>query len=215
MLPAPSSFSLPALLGRNLLLLGLLSCLPRQQPGPGKPALPLLSRPALTTPGPDLYLGRPRLLLERLDESHVRLRWNAVPETNTEGYRVERSVNGDHWTYHDFVPVNRQHRYHYDDTCRLAMYYRVVRLDLSRRLSASPGVRSTYGVPLPPLKALPNPARAIVRIQGRDPALCVEVLNWRGELVHQVFDSDFPTQGLLPGTYALRQGNQIARFIIR
>lgn len=197
-------------------LLGLLSLFSVcSDPGPGKPVVPATARPRPTSRPPDLYLGRPRLRIERLDARRVRLCWDAVPETNTQGYRVERSPDADHWFSHDYVPVSRSHRYRYQDTCRLAVYYRVVRLDFSRRLSASPPVRSTYGVPLGPLLASPNPARGPVRILGRDPGLSVDVLNGRGELVHQIYAAGFTTQGLAPGTYALRQGQQIARFVVR
>lgn len=197
------------------MMIGLLMALLSSGPGPGKRGAVAWAQRPVTTSVPDLYLGRPRLLIERLNAGRVRLLWNAVPETNTQGYRVERSFDADHWQAHDYVPVNRTHRYRYDDTCRVAVYYRVVRLDFSRRLSASRPVRSTYGVPLGPLTASPNPARGPVRILGRDPGLSVDVLNGRGELVHQIYASAFTTDGLPPGTYVLRQGQQITRFVVR
>lgn len=200
-----------------LLCLSLLS--PQNGPGPGKPTprvIPILPgvRPLATTP-PDLYLGRPRLLVERLDERRVRLAWNAVPETRTQGYRVERSLDGDHWLQLAYVDVNPRHRYRYLDTSRVALYYRVVRLEWSRRLSYSPPVRSTYGIPLGPLVAQPNPARGTVRLLGRDPLLSVDVLDAQGQLVSQIYEAAFSTQDLRPGVYALRQGQQITRFVVR
>ena len=145
----------------------------------------------------------------------MRLHWSAVPETDTQGYWVERSADADHWQRTAYVPVRASHRYCFQDTSRTAVYYRVVRLDFTRRLSASPAVRSSYGVPLGPLSASPNPARGPVRLLGRDPGLSVDVLNGRGELVHQIFSSAFTTAGLHPGVYALRQGQQITRFVVR
>lgn len=185
--------------------------------GPGKSAAHAAgARLGPTNPGPDLYLGRPRLLpIERLNAGRVRLRWNALPETSTQGYRVERSPDADHWTAVAYVPETRTHRYCVDDTTTQALFYRVVRLDLSRRLSASPPMRTSFAVPLGPLVARPNPAHGQVRLLGRDPALSVDVLNGRGELVHQIDAADFTTAGLSPGTYALRQGRQITRFVVR
>ena len=206
-------------MGCSTVMLGLLSFLSAYSAsGPGKPVVPAQGRPrpVLTSARPDLYLGRPRLLpIERVNAGRVRLRWNALPETSTQGYRVERSADADHWAALGYVPVTRAHRYCFDDTTAQALYYRVVRLDFSRRLTASPPVRSTYAVPLGPLVASPNPARGPVRILGRDPALSVDVLNGRGEVVHQVYTGGFTTAGLPPGTYALRQGRQITRFVVR
>lgn len=204
----------PSLLG----LLGLLLALPDGGPGPFHPGTASVGGHVRGGTGgliPALYLGHPRLLVERRSPGRVRLHWSAVPETDTQGYRVERSTDADHWLRRDFVPVSRNHRYAYDDTTATAYYYRVVRLDFSRHLSASPPVRSTYGTALGPLRALPNPARGPVRLLGRDPGLSVDVFNGRGELVHQIFTPFFTTEGLEPGVYALRQGRQIARLVVR
>ena len=181
---------------------------------PGKAASQVPSPHCFGTP-PELYLGRPQLLIKRLDAGRVRLSWNAVPETNTQGYHVERSADSDHWTPYAYVSVSRSHRYRYDDTCSSAVFYRVVRLDFTRHRTASRPVRSSYGVPLGPLLAQPNPARGPVRLLGRDPFLSVDVLNSGGEVVHQIYDSTFNTRDLHPGVYALRQGEQITRFIVR
>lgn len=194
-------------------LLALLALLP----GPGKPTTPgpVSARPAPVSGAPELYLSRPRLLVERLNDHRVRLLWNAVPETNTQGYQVERSPDADHWQLHAYVPVNPAHRYRFEDTCRAAVYYRVVRLDFSRRLVASPPVRSTPAIPLGPLVALPNPARGTVRLLNRDPSLSVDLLDAFGGLVTQINAATFTTTVLLPGVYALRQGRQITRFTVR
>jgi hypothetical protein len=219
--PIFRSLSPPCLMSYPTILLVLLSLISATEGfGPRKsvpaPALHRPRRGGLTSQQPDLYLGRPRLLpIERLNAARVRLRWNALPETDTQGYQVERSADADYWTALGYVPVTRSHRYCFDDTTAQAFYYRVVRLDFSRRLTASLPVRSTYAVPLGPLVASPNPAHGPVRLLGRDPALCVDLLNGRGEVVHQVFASGFTTDGLLPGTYLLRQGRQITRFVVR
>lgn len=205
-----TNYSIPAL------LLGMSLLSPGNGPGPkpGRKALtPVTS--VLTSVQPDLYLGRPRLLIERLNAKLVRLVWNAVPETRTQGYRVESSPDGDHWVQLAYVGVNPKHRYRYDDTCRVARYYRVVRLDFSRRLSCSPPVRSSYAVPLGPFVAQPNPARGTVHLLGRDPALSVDVLDARGEVISQIYASAFSTIDLRPGVYALRQGQQITRLVVR
>ena len=97
MMPGPTlNLSALALLGLHL------SPLAGPLAGPVKPALPRRAARPVATAGPDLYLGRPRLLIERTGPRRVVLRWNAVPETNTQGYRVERSADADHWTAYDY-----------------------------------------------------------------------------------------------------------------
>lgn len=202
-----------------LALLGWL--LPLSSPpatGPDKPRPAkhgAVAHPQPTSIRPPLYLSRPRLVVERLNSRMARLRWNAVPETTSQGYRVERSSDGDHWTYHDYVRVNATHRYHYEDTCRSAFYYRVVRLDFSRRLTPSLRVPSPYARPTGPLLAQPNPARGPVRLLGHDPLLSLDVLDGRGVLVRQIHTATFNTGSLRPGVYALRQGHRITRFAVR
>lgn len=187
--------------------------------GPVKPAKPvpaaLPARPQLTSFHPDKYLGRPWLMVSRRSPKHVQLLWNAVPECDIQGYSVERSLDGGHWQELAYVPVSLTHRYRYDDTTTTAAYYRVVRLDFTRQY--------TYSLPklihsaryAGPIIAQPNPAHGAVRLLGRDPSQPVDLLNSTGELVNQLSESSFSTQQLLPGVYALRQGNQITRLVVR
>lgn len=163
---------------------------------------------------PDLYLARPSVRLARLTAKRVRLSWDAVPETRTQGYQVERSPDGSRWVTLGYLPVQANHRYRFEDTATAADYYRVARLDFSRQYAVSPAVRSTGTAPAP-LTAHPNPAHGEVQLRGRDPDEAVNVVDSRGEVVRQISDSIFSTTGLTPGVYALCQGRQITRLVVR
>lgn len=192
------------------------ACLAVATFGPGPvPVKPLSKETIPTSRTPDLYLARPNLHIERTSTNRVSLRWNAIPETTTQGYRVERSADNYRWTLLAYIPMLASHRYHYEDTSRSSVYYRVARLDLSRRYTLSQPVLSPVAEPYSRLAAQPNPAHGEVRLVGCDPSQIVEVLDAKGQLVNQISEPVFSTTAWRPGIYALRQGRQITRLIVR
>lgn len=205
---APTTYFLP-------LVLSLVSFL-----GPVKPAKPGPAAPARVTAlvsqhHPDQYLGRPWLVVTRRSPQRVQLLWNAVPECDIQGYSVERSLDGGHWHELAYVPVSLTHRYRYNDTTTTAAYYRVVRLDFARHCTFSLPKLVHSSRYAGPIIAQPNPAHGAVRLLGRDPSQPVDLLNSTGELVNQLSEASFSTQQLPRGVYALRQGNQITRLVVR
>ena len=121
----------------------------------------------------------------------VTLTWETASEWNNEGFEIQRSVNGIHWTGIDFIngkgtshEVN-QYTYHDGHPSPGINYYRLKQMDydgafeFSNIISVSGEERKSIGV-------FPNPAHEVIQISGAKEGQYI-LLDYLGRQVKEGF----------------------------
>lgn len=168
----------------------------------------------------------------------VDLSWTTERELNNEGFHIQRSLDGIHFSTINFEPANGTGAYLYKDFAYpLApmLYYRLMQQDLDGATMFSKTVAVTTNINTNGISTLhepyPNPTfndLTLPFITAKDDIVSVYIYDALGRMVQHVLDNQTYNQGqhfiqiqldthLPAGIYTLRfesgQGTQIKRFV--
>lgn len=155
------------------------------------------------------------------------LSWQTASEINNEGFAVERSQDGDHWTKIGFVRGNGNMTdvtdYDFFDTTPTigTNYYRLKQIDFNGRVEYSNVVVITFDELKNQFTAYPNPVKEVLYLDINPDLDQVEIqlFNTNGQMLwsHSGAVQQIPFDTYTPGLYFLKMigpNNQIVQKII-
>lgn len=205
----------PALVAAWLLMM------PASAAGPIPIRFRLALRPVtLSASGLPISRQAPPILAFRAarKDRRVLVQWRT--STQHCAFTVQRALDGIYWLDLTHLTVdsvaNRKTRsLSFEEEWTPGGSYRVVAAGPAHPVSYSP-VRWVKAAPYhAALTARQLPRTKLVLIQGADPSQPLQLISGAGYPVLEVTAPTFSCADLLPGTYALRQGQRLARLIVR